>query len=363
MNNDIKVFKYFISYYRERKWLEEMALQGLFLKDIRFGIYFTFYRDSPRKILYEMNRFDISKKPTLEEIKRKEMFMEIASEMGWKEVTHDETMTYYFCKEYEPDEINELCNDDESRKLRSEKFKKYYFGRARFLILFACILSTVNIMLMIYEDSIMWRNGLGWFTVVYNAFVFLVSLFLWQCGVIISREMKMSWSKWLDHIDRSKYKKKIKLILTMNALDKYLKKEENNGWELVSVTPLRYYFKKSETKAQVYTMDSKWLTNKRIIERAGQKIADKKDLNGINFDWLLESVREAEEKGWTFVCALESRAIIYKGDRDAVVPLNEERYKKRPRGISFIGSFAMSLFIWGLIGGITGWLLSMFILN
>ena len=106
----LKKTKFIMSIQEECRWLEEMAQKGWFFTNITMGVRYTFKKGEPRKVVYDIDRFDIPKKPTLEDINAKEIFMEMAEDMGWKEVTHDETMTYYFVKDYEEGGINEIHN-------------------------------------------------------------------------------------------------------------------------------------------------------------------------------------------------------------------------------------------------------------
>ena len=117
--------KIMVSYQKERGWLEEMALQGWFLENISLGIVYTFVKGEPKRMLYDIDRFSLPKKPTLEEIRHKEMFLEMAQELGWREVTHGEDMTYYFAREYEEGGVNELHNDPESRRFLAAKFRRF----------------------------------------------------------------------------------------------------------------------------------------------------------------------------------------------------------------------------------------------
>ena len=94
-----KKFKFFIKINKERDWLEEMALKGYMLEDIKMGMFYTFRQDTPKHMLYEMDRFNLGKNPAREEMLAKKNFIEMATESGWREVTHDESLNYYFTKE------------------------------------------------------------------------------------------------------------------------------------------------------------------------------------------------------------------------------------------------------------------------
>lgn len=133
MGNRIKKTRFFCSLRKELHWLEEMAQQGYFLADMRMGVIYTFEQRMPERIVYEIDRFDLPKSPTIKEIREKEQFVSLAQEMGWQEVTHTEDMTYYFCKPYEESGVNEMYEDEEMRRLHAAKFREYYRGMAQHL--------------------------------------------------------------------------------------------------------------------------------------------------------------------------------------------------------------------------------------
>lgn len=361
----MKKVKMFISYQKERIWLEEMAKNGWFLKNITLGIIYTFYAGEPKNMMYEIDRFNLPKKPTLEEIRHKELFMDMATELGWSEVTHDESLTYYFCKEYKEGDINELYNDEESRKLRGKKFSSYMHTQAKELILAGALIVCLDI-LILWLNSFMSNMQESKFPMLYNGFTLGYILFCngialaaWKIGKQCEDELSLSREEWQKRRDKNRYKREKKWILTIRGMNRFLKKQEEQGWILTGVTLRKYFFVKREGSHQVYTMDSKWLTNKRRKEKMQEKFSDKKDWNGLNNDWQIQSLKDAEEKGWEFVCALENRAVIYRGDADTVEPLNDAKYDNSLRGTSLIGFYGVVMLICGLIGGVCGFLMGM----
>lgn len=357
-----KVLKLFISLCKERDWLEKMAMEGWFLANINLGVLYTFQKDEPRRMLYEVDRFNLPQKPTLEEIRHKEVFLEMAAELGWSEITHDEDLNYYFCKEYVEGEINELYNDEESRRYRGEKFAGYFSKRARewnYFICFFTVLGIVENLLMHIRkgDSMEW---VSWFFLIYVLICSLFSILFSKLSKLHGEELGMSRQEWAEANAPAGKKQVRKLILTMKGLNKFLGEEAAEGWILTGVTATRYAFVRSEATQQTYSMDSKWLTNKRLKNkygrrtRYGRKLEDKKDWTGLNNDWQLCSVKEAEEKGWIFVCALENRAIIYRGNGSEVLPLNDEKYSRGLRGVSLTGDYVQTIILAGIIGGIIG---------
>lgn len=356
-----KVFKMIFSYQKERKWLEDQSEKGLFLSDIFMGMLYTFAEGEPKRMLYDIERFNLSKKPTLEEIRHKELFQEMAQEMGWREVTHDEDLTYYFAKEYEENGVNELCNDGESRRYRAEKFRNHYAQNAKRLCFFAMLVVIVDILakcLRLVDDiPVTWYD---WFTLFYVTVTNGMALISWRLAEKHYRELSMTRQEWEESVNPASHREVRKLILTNRGLKRFLAKQAAEGWSLSGVTPTRYFFERSDVGDVIYTMDSKWLVNRRRKERNENKIGDSKDLCGMNNDWELQSVRDAGEKGWKFVCALENRSIIYKGEESRVKPLNDGKYDNSLRLISLIGQRTAFLILCGVLGGICGFFIGVF---
>lgn len=351
-----KKMKFFSSYMKENLWLEDMAKEGWFLKNIVWGTIFTFEKGKPKHILYEVYRFNLPARPTLEEIRHKDVFLDMAKELGWQEVTHDEGLTHYFCKEYVEGEINEMCNDEDSRFQRAEKFSDYIHAWGQKLIFWITILNLLNIIIRMLHPVID-LSSLNWFTVfvhIYTVFCCIYALWMWGVAKMLKKELSMTKQEWRSYRDKSRYKCVKKLILTNRGLNRFLRKEEAAGWILAGAGSLKYSFERKEGKDQVYTLDSRWLTNRRLEQRNKNCINDPKDYLGMNNDWQLQSVKDAEERGWTFVCALDARAVIYKGDAGVVEPLNDAKYDNSLRTVSLLGAYGVTLFISGLIGGILG---------
>lgn len=357
-------FKWLASYQKECSWLEEMALKGWFLENMTMGIFYTFRKGEPKRMMYEIDRFSLPKNPSIAEIRHKEIFIDLANQLGWNEVTHDESMTYYFSKEYEEGGINELYNEEESRIYRAKKFSGYLRSQANSLLYILLFVSIVDIFIKIETvymgKGVMPLDWYHWFTLVYVVLATGVCLYSRSLADRQEKELIMTRSEWADSVDRRRHKVKRKLVFTVRGLNKMLMKEAKEGWVLNSVTPTKYFFDKSEGTEQSYTMDTKWLTNQRRKGCGEDKISDRKDWTGICTDWQLQSVKDAEEKGWQYVCALENRTIIYRGPADRVQPLNDAKYNYSLRCISLIGAYGVYLLCCALVGGMIGFLMAYF---
>ena len=352
----MKKYRFFLSYQRECKWLEEMALAGWFLRNINIGMCYTFEKGEPCRLLYDIAHFSLPKSPTLEEIHRKEIFLEMARELGWREVTHDESMVYYFAKEYEEGGINELHNDHESRRRRAAKFRETFEAQGSQLIFFGMVMLLIAMGAKLAGTFLQAAisNAIDWFTLLYVFFVDVGGIGCRRYARKCERELLLTRREWEESMDESRYKTVRRLILTNQGLRRFLEKQASEGFALTAMTAIRYSFAKSPAVRQVYTMDSSRLVNKRLRARRRQAIGDGKDWNGWNNDWEVQSVRDAQEAGWSFVCALENRAIIYRGDEGGVKPLNDPDSEKEFRGVSLIGKYGLILLCSGAAGAILG---------
>lgn len=361
MNKDrIRRCKIITSHQKERKWLEEMSLRGWFLENISVGVFYTFAKGEPRRLLYDVDRFCLSKRPTLEEIRHKEMFLEMAQELGWREVTHSEDMTYYFAKEYEEGGVNELHNDRESRRFLAQKFRRLYSDSAARQVFWGMFVLFANILVRLLpmkQGKDLLLGWYDWFTMFYVLACNLTALWCRRMGIRAEKELSLSRQEWEASVDPETHRTVRKLIWTNRGLNRFLRRQEEQGWVLASVTPTRYFFEKRQGKSQVYTMDCKSLTNRRRKDGNQKRFEDGKDWTGINNDWEIQSVRDAEEKGWSFVCALENRAIIYRGGAGEVQPLNDAKYDNSLRWISLIGEYGFYLICCGILGGIIGFVI------
>ncbi len=341
----IKKIRFISTLRQECQWFEEMARQGWFFKNVVNG----------------SDRFNLPKKPTLEEIRSKELFMDMAEEMGWREVTHDEMLNYYFCKEYEEGGINELYNDEASREQRASKFPAYFKRKEKEAVFWGVVLIFLDIILKIWaffepKMQMPWYDA---FVLVYVLCSNLLALCFWSVSDRMQAEFLLSREEW-EKKQKSTDKTVRRLIFTIRGLNRFLRKEEEKGYILKGVTLTKYFFVKKENSHQIYTMDSKWLTNRRQKERKGGSFKDKKDKQGMNNDWQVQSLKDAEAKGWNFVCALENRAVIYRGDAKEVEPLNDAKYDNSFRGISLVGDYGLMMILAGIFGAVVGFLLVWF---
>lgn len=352
----LKKTKFIMSIQEECRWLEEMAQKGWFFTNITMGVRYTFKKGEPRKVVYDIDRFDMPKKPTLEDINAKEIFMEMAEDMGWKEVTHDETMTYYFVKDYEEGGINEIHNDEDTRKLRAEKYSRMLLRQKDSLLGVVFFIALADLLNMILEDVtndyfMTWYN---YFSVGYIGFFAAYSIWVKGVAEKLRTELSMSREQW--EYSRYNVKKEKKFILTNRGLTKYLAGMAKEGWMLTDVTAFNYSFRKSDVTDVVYTIDAHSYT---MFRHKDEITGDKKDWYGMNADWQIQSVKDAEELGWSYVCSLENKTVIYSGNKDSVEPLNDKKFDNSFTFISWIGKAGVTTIILGLIGFVIGFTVAM----
>lgn len=352
-NQILKVTKWFTSIRKEKLWLEQMAQSGWILSDMKMGIRYTFMKSEPKRLIYEIDRFNLPKTPTLKDIQHKKEFMNMAEEMGWKVILFDEDLNYYFCKEYREDEINELHNDFESRQYRAQKYQNRYKDTETIMIKCALFMALFGIIILVGEVfSSKIEYGFLLFVLIYEIFC-LGCFFLFDyLGSKYYKEFMLTAEEYEDLCKQEENVKTIyKLNISYKGVKKFLTKQSQKGYHLIGASIMKYKFIVGEPKEYIYSIDTQSLTNKRMKAMGARAFRNSKDWNGLDNDWQVKSLQEAENKHWTFVCALMNRVVIYRSqDSMLAEPLNNE---KQERGIYVLTPFGkMGGFI--LIGAFLG---------
>ena len=309
MGNRIKKTRFFCSLRKELHWLEEMAQQGYFLTDMTMGMVYTFEQHAPERIVYEIDRFDLPKSPTLKEIREKEQFVLLAEEMGWQEVTHTEDMTYYFCKPYEEDGVNEMYEDEEMRRLHAAKFREYYRGMSQHLNY--TTLTWAVILLILSVITAEWT--VAWLCSFFCLCTVAVSAWTYSISEQYYREFCLSRQEWECIYENADHIKKVhRLFLFTRSLEKFLHRQSIQGWHLIKSGVFSYQFAQGEAGTYFYNVDSRRAVNRRRKAQKQQVITDGKDINHQNNDWQVQSVRDAETAGLVFANAYGNNQIIYR---------------------------------------------------
>lgn len=324
MSDLYKKFKFFLYISKEQKWLEEMALQGYILEDVKMGVFFYFRKDAPKRMLYEYDRFFQKKHLSREEILEKENFLQMAEETGWKEITHDETLTYYFAKEYEEDGFNELYIDKDSKQRKVDKFRTFFESQLKLLLHGSTVIS---ILLFLFLFLLMIPNN--WCLYILSGYL-VVALLYFSCfqtylpkfykDLMLSRED-------LGHQKEMNTIKKYRFIFTTKKLQKYLEKYAKEGWELVSMTNFSYVFQRCNASTVDYVIDSMSMVNAR-----------------------------RKSAGLEYLCTHDNRIILYKVYDATKIP--EDMQKSKNLLITKSTIYSTYLLICGIIGGIIGLLMA-----
>ena len=357
----MKVTRFIWNFRKETEWLHEMAAEGWFLKDMKFGIRYIFEKGEPKNMVYEVDRFNLPAHPTEEQITQKEDFIAMAEELGWEVVLHDEDLNYYFAKEYEEDGINELYDTDEARRLHAEKYSGHFKEAVRSIsistgIIFICVAIIFMFQMSVNFEDRFYNGFILAFMLLGTLFVFSNILLLWLAKIIYD-EFVMSREEWKEqYISRTCAKKERKLFLRTKSLVRHLEKRSREGLHVRSVRTSTQVYEPGQKIDYRYAIDTKKQTNRRLAEEGEKRIVDMRDWNGINNDWQVRSLKAAKEKGWSYVCAMDNRVVLYRSDRAMECePLNTPKSEgKFLMGalLGMIGKCALVGFIAGIIIGI-----------
>ncbi|MDE6312188.1 MAG: DUF2812 domain-containing protein [Lachnospiraceae bacterium] len=355
-----KRYKFFTTFGKEREWLENMALKGWMFQDIKLGCVYYFRQDKPKQMLYEMDRFDLKRNPTLEEMLEKKNFVEMAQETGWQEITHDESMNYYFAKEYQEGGFNELYNDEDSLQYRADKYRKRFTATGVLMIKLAVMVAVCGILPEVFShydtnERVEWSKILfQFFSEVYVIGTSLIALFYFRMANVWYGDMKGLTRENARKRKEANRHKQWRLILTSQGLRRYLKKHASQNEKLESMGMFSYTFVHTEQPGVDFGLDTKSMVDKRRQKLGKKKLKDAKDWNLMSNDWQAESIENAREQGLECLCAFDNRAIIYQAYDEKKIP--EDMKKQKLRLFSILGGTGMLMLIGGCIGFIVGFI-------
>lgn len=360
----LKVTRFIWNFRKETEWLREMSESGWFLKDMKMGVKYIFEKGEPKTMVYEVDRFNLPAHPTEEQITEKEDFVAMAEELGWKVVLHDEDLNYYFAKEYEEDGMNELYDTDEARRLHAEKYTNHFIDTVKLMSIYTGIIFASVAFLMIIQMSEAYKdkffNGFVLtFTILGTLFVFLNVLLLWVAKInydsfILGKE---EWEE--EYLRRSCERKEKKMFNRTRSLIKHLEKRSREGWHVKSVRARLQIYEPGVNTAYRYAIDTKKLTNRRRVADGEEVFADKRDWNGINNDWQVESLKDARTKGWSYVCALDNRVVLYRSvEEDNCEPINPPESEGKFLTGALLGTIGKCMLVGFVLGLILGVIMS-----
>lgn len=327
-DNTLSLIRFFISIRKEKAFLEEMALKGWFFSDLKLGVKYIFTKGEPKKMIYEVDRFNLPKNPTIKDIMARKNFIETAYEMGWEVITHDETLIYYFGKEYKEGEINELYNDFESREIRANKFYDYFISQTKNYNTFIIIFLLAGIVFD-FSSKVFSKNLVN--TSMFYS-IFVIGFILSNCYVLniaqkTKKELLMTTEEWENlNLQNKNIKKEEVSYSSIKKIISFLEEESENGWQLENVIDNKYFFKKDNSIKYSYNIDTQELLKKRINKTEKEALSDTKDFFSENNEWQVKSLEYAKNNGWSFACALSNIAIIYRSkSSDKKRPINDSK--------------------------------------
>ena len=305
----MKKWKFFASLLKERDWLEDMARQGWILKDMTFGMLYHFEEIEPAEMVYEIDRFSIQGKPTKEKLLGRKTALDIAEQAGWKVITHDESMNYYFVKEKAGDESDEFYDDEELRKLRAEKFGKQYGQDMIFTQLKSSLIFTICFIFYFLVMTVLGKSftGLAWIYILYMLMEIGYSVWMLNVSRMWFDELCLSREEWEN---RKCFGEKKKFKKTADLLS-YLHKKADEGLMLTQYDRGTYLFAKTEGAYQ-YEIDTVQALKKRMKAQGEAFKNEEKDWIDRKLKWYEMSVAQAQKKGFELVTVIEGDTIVYR---------------------------------------------------
>ena len=353
MNKFMKKMKFFWSFYKERDWLEEMARQGWLLNNITLGMIYHFEKCEPCEKVYEIERFAITAHPTVAELTARTQALDITSQFGWKQITHDEDLNYYFVKDKAGDETDEFYDDPETRMERAERYRKHYaIDQVRSLLTGLLFVSVVYICLFfLMQDDPQVQHT---FMVIYlfvASFEVLLIYKLITVGQQLYREFSMSRKEWNLH---KKYDEK-KSFNKVQQLRSYLQEKSEFGLALKGYEEGHFLFEEDDQRYN-YFIDTKHCLKKRLKEDGITFTDEEKDWSVQSLKWYEMSIANAAKYDLKPVAVLDRSVLIYKRPySDKPLPWENGNENLRFSSPAFAALvILLACFIVGFIAGFAG---------
>lgn len=362
--NTIKIRKMFYSCMKEKVWLEEKALEGWKLHNVKLGYIYEFEPIEPTRLVYEFERFDLSSHPSPGEIRQKEQFMDMAAETGWEILTCDEALTYYLCKPYNEHDTNELYNDIESRQLRAARFRTAFDDMGRSLLGYPLAINVIMFLLLAMEGfrvTETFTRVYLVFTLVYSTICFITQFLYKKLSDDMYAELCLSAEEWKKKFDysRENVMKCRKVIVSSKALVRFLNKQAARGWYLSGVSMFSYTFTREAPEGQTtvyYAVDNSSSVRRRLKQSGLILERNPKDITNIGFEWLEQSIKTAQQEGMQYVCAFHKQFAIYSSPNPAAA----SAFQKKRIAVGWMSySFVQFVLVCALLGGVVGFLAGM----
>ncbi len=301
--------KFFLSLLKERDWLEDMAREGWLLNNINMGIVYHFTQIEPCEKVYEVERFAITSRPTVTDLTAKVHALDITSQFGWKQVTHDENMNYYFVKDKAGDETDELYDTPELRLERASRYRQHHSVEGAFDLLKGWFGLTFLYILffIIFSDTPDMQRGMMWLYIVLTIFELLCIYGSMKLGQQYYTEFSMSRSEWEQY---KKHREK-KHFNKVQQLRSYLQKKSEFGLSLKCYED-GYFIFEEDTQRYNYFVDTKSSLKKRL-KLEGESFKDEsKDIQVQSLKWYETSIANASKYGLYPVAVIDKKVLIYK---------------------------------------------------
>lgn len=307
----MKKLKLIWSVLKERDWLEEMARQGYLLKNITMGIWYEFEEIDPCEKVYEIEHFALENigEARKEELTLKRNALDVAKQMGWKLVTHDEAMNYYFVKDKAGDETDEFYDDEASRRTKAERCRKMIAIDMPKQLLSLLIFITViyGILFFVCRNDvkalILW-GGIYIAVAVFEVAISVVGIY---AGERLYNDLILSRAEWEE---KKKYSEK-KSFKSAKKLLSYLNDKNAQGLEFAQYKNGTYQFVPTKESYEYY-LDTRKALSRRCKEKGVNIIKDKKDIENRGISWQEQSMVEAEKLDLEVVGMVEYGTVIYR---------------------------------------------------
>lgn len=304
-------FRLFISYCKERDWLEEMAAQGWMLTDITFYVFYHFKPMEPAQKVFEIDRFASWGIPDKHMLTAHSAVFSLAAEYGWEMVTHTEDMTFYFAKDKEGDVSDEFYDDDGMRREKAQRFRQYIDDQAKL-----CLGATIVILLLEAVRGAL-LGGVPAFPCIVIAFLGTLTFLTFYQGEVMYREVSMSrqqWEEYKNHAISKNFRRTNKLLA-------FLQEQDACGLALTDYSNGKYLFE-TGTRHWYYTTDTKRQLKKRLKEQNIPYREETKDWWGQGLRWYECSIEESRHIGLEPVCVAQGDVLVYKSAQP--LQLNEQ---------------------------------------
>lgn len=353
-----------MSFMKERDWLEKMATEGWLLTNITLGMIYRFVPIDPCEKVYEIERFAISPHSTVTDLTAKARALDIATQFGWQQITHDEDLNYYFVKDKAGDETDEFYDDEESRKERAERYRRRFCLELPFCNLITLVvIGLIYFLLAYFMNATFSQYGTSqsflWTYLLFSILDLFYTIYLVRLGEQLYTEFNMSRTEWKQYQLHNEKKR----FHTIYQLHSYLQEKNNSGLALKGVKGSHYIFEETPHRYD-YFIDSKAGLKKRLKQEGLSFHNEKKDWYSQSTNWYELSIANAAKYHLVPIAVMHKSLLVYRRPF-STEPLpwansKESLWLKHPlvKTIFFFSACFLIGCLFGLIAGYTAAILS-----